>query len=253
VFESSQQSTRIHSHLCSFVCHSHTRCLSSIVMGKGKKKAKERASDAQSRKANNRAEKARIRRERNKLKGKGNKWKTTWKEFETQLSSIGLRLRNIKPDGNCLFRSLADQMEGNQEHHMQYRQMICDFMEACPEDFSPFVEDDFEGVSFPLVSALCGVCVCLWSVSVSVCVCVCVSVSVSVSVCVSVSVSVPVCAALTLSPSHPLTLSPSHPLTLSPSHPLTLSPSHPLTLSPSHLYSTLQTCVKVPNGVATWN
>ena len=51
-----------------------------------------------------------------------------WKKFEQQCAGLGLRLRRIKPDGNCLFRSVADQLEGKQERHAEYREEIVNFM-----------------------------------------------------------------------------------------------------------------------------
>ena len=40
--------------------------------------------------------------------------KSNWNLFATQLASFGLTLRDAKADGNCMFRALADQLEGNQ-------------------------------------------------------------------------------------------------------------------------------------------
>jgi OTU domain-containing protein 3 len=34
---------------------------------------------------------------------------------------MGLKVQNINGDGNCLFRAIADQLEGDQEKHGFYR------------------------------------------------------------------------------------------------------------------------------------
>jgi len=45
-------------------------------------------------------------------------------------------------DGNCLFRAIADQIEGNEKLHRKYRDETIDFIEQHKEDYAPFVEDD---------------------------------------------------------------------------------------------------------------
>ena len=58
------------------------------------------------------------------------------------MASYGLRLKEVSPDGNCLFRSIADQVEGNEKLHRKYRCDAIEYMEANQEDFIPFMEDD---------------------------------------------------------------------------------------------------------------
>jgi len=70
-------------------------------------------------------------------------YKNQWKSFADQLRSLGLRLRVIEPDGNCMFRSIADQDQGNQSKHSEYRQKIVQFMRENPDDFQPFVMGDW--------------------------------------------------------------------------------------------------------------
>jgi len=48
----------------------------------------------------------------------------------------------VAGDGNCLFRAIADQMEGNPEVHAKYRKRICEFIETNRYDYEPFIEDD---------------------------------------------------------------------------------------------------------------
>jgi len=64
-------------------------------------------------------------------------------EFSDQLSAVGLKLRDIPGDGNCLFRALADQLEERQVDHKKHRQATVMYMIQQKEDFEPFVEGSF--------------------------------------------------------------------------------------------------------------
>ncbi|KAJ2091268.1 2-oxoglutarate dehydrogenase E1 component [Coemansia sp. RSA 986] len=44
-------------------------------------------------------------------------------------------------DGNCLFRALADQVDGSPETHMRHRQSVCDYMDRNPDEFAPFMDE----------------------------------------------------------------------------------------------------------------
>ncbi|NWQ97349.1 OTUD3 protein, partial [Burhinus bistriatus] len=59
-----------------------------------------------------------------------------------QLRALGLKLREVPGDGNCLFRALGDQLEGHSRNHLRHRQETVDYMIKQREDFEPFVEDD---------------------------------------------------------------------------------------------------------------
>lgn len=61
--------------------------------------------------------------------------------FLEQLKQLGLEIRDIPGDGNCLFRALADQLEGSDVHHLKHRADACQYMLAHKEDFAPFVDD----------------------------------------------------------------------------------------------------------------
>ncbi|XP_014662920.1 PREDICTED: OTU domain-containing protein 3-like [Priapulus caudatus] len=65
-------------------------------------------------------------------------------KFANQLMTMGLCLREIPGDGNCLFRSLADQLEGHHRHHMKHRLETVDYIGAHRKDFEPFIEEPFE-------------------------------------------------------------------------------------------------------------
>ncbi|RVX21083.1 hypothetical protein CK203_001716 [Vitis vinifera] len=45
-------------------------------------------------------------------------------EFRAQLDALGLKIIQVTADGNCFFRALADQLEGNEEGHEKYRSMV---------------------------------------------------------------------------------------------------------------------------------
>jgi hypothetical protein len=62
--------------------------------------------------------------------------------FETRLQSMGLIIKHVDGDGNCMFRSLADQLCGDQERHAEYRDRVCAYLEANEEYFALFTEDD---------------------------------------------------------------------------------------------------------------
>ncbi|CAL8277043.1 unnamed protein product [Arctogadus glacialis] len=62
--------------------------------------------------------------------------------FSNQLQSLGLKLREIPGDGNCLFRALGDQLEGHSRGHINLRQETVEYMKSHRKDFEPFVEDD---------------------------------------------------------------------------------------------------------------
>ncbi|XP_034027858.1 OTU domain-containing protein 3 [Thalassophryne amazonica] len=62
--------------------------------------------------------------------------------FSNQLQALGLKLREIPGDGNCLFRALGDQLEGHSRGHLQLREETVQYMASHRQDFEPFVEDD---------------------------------------------------------------------------------------------------------------
>ncbi|KAK7884852.1 hypothetical protein WMY93_027975 [Mugilogobius chulae] len=62
--------------------------------------------------------------------------------FSNQLQALGLKLREVPGDGNCLFRALGDQLEGHSRTHLRLRQETVDYMKLHRQDFEPFVEDD---------------------------------------------------------------------------------------------------------------
>ncbi|KAF0891039.1 hypothetical protein E2562_005132 [Oryza meyeriana var. granulata] len=63
-------------------------------------------------------------------------------EFRAQLGSLGLKIIEVTADGNCFFRAMGDQLEGNEEEHMKYRAMVVQYIKEHRTDFEPFIEDE---------------------------------------------------------------------------------------------------------------
>jgi len=61
-------------------------------------------------------------------------------DFATQLASLHLRLQHIDGDGNCLFRSISDQIEGIESNHAHYRQLACTHITQHSELYAPFID-----------------------------------------------------------------------------------------------------------------
>ena len=55
---------------------------------------------------------------------------------------IGLTVKYILGDGNCMFRAIADQLSGQADDHMEYRRQIMDFIGSRKDYFSLFIEDE---------------------------------------------------------------------------------------------------------------
>ncbi|KAG8384357.1 hypothetical protein BUALT_Bualt04G0109700 [Buddleja alternifolia] len=63
-------------------------------------------------------------------------------ELRTQLDVLGLKIIQVTADGNCFFRALSDQLEGDEDEHEKYRSMVVGFIKNNREMFEPFVEDE---------------------------------------------------------------------------------------------------------------
>jgi len=50
----------------------------------------------------------------------------------------------VEPDGACLFRSVSDQLYGDQEMHEVVRKSCCDYMEMNQDYFQHFITENFE-------------------------------------------------------------------------------------------------------------
>ena len=74
------------------------------------------------------------------------RWKHHYEEFDDMLKKMGLRLEDIDGDGNCLFRSISDQLSGHQGYHLTLRAACCDYMVEDKERLQHFldVDDDLD-------------------------------------------------------------------------------------------------------------
>ncbi|KAM3824290.1 OTU domain-containing protein 3 isoform 5-T6 [Vipera latastei] len=88
------------------------------------------------------ARRALARERRNRAQGEGEPDGGGGGGLNDQLRALGLRLREVPGDGNCLFRALGDQLEGHSRNHLKHRQETVAYMIQQRADFEPFVEDD---------------------------------------------------------------------------------------------------------------
>ena len=58
------------------------------------------------------------------------------------MASYGLKVKEMGGDGNCLFRTIADQIDGDEKQHRKYRRDAVDHVNANRDDYAPFIEDD---------------------------------------------------------------------------------------------------------------
>lgn len=56
--------------------------------------------------------------------------------------ALGLELHDVCGDGNCLFRSLSEQLYNTDKQHAALRHEAIEFMRATKEDFAPFLDED---------------------------------------------------------------------------------------------------------------
>ncbi|KAM0923695.1 hypothetical protein ACQ4PT_005373 [Festuca glaucescens] len=86
------------------------------------------------------ASKARKPKQRDAVKKLGKK--ADMSEFRAQLDSIGVKIVEVTADGNCFFRAMGGQLEGDEEKHMKYREMVVHYIVEHREEFEPFIEDE---------------------------------------------------------------------------------------------------------------
>ncbi|CAL8084415.1 unnamed protein product [Calicophoron daubneyi] len=65
-------------------------------------------------------------------------------EFRQQLNNIGLDLREIPADGNCLFGALSDQLTGTYANHLRIRHQAVDYIIDHRADFEPFFDGAYQ-------------------------------------------------------------------------------------------------------------
>jgi len=98
--------------------------------------------EAAERKKNERIMKKKWREEKRKRTYGDAEWKSDFLKFSDQLTAIGLMIKDVAGDGNCLFRAMADQFTGEPSNYATYRKQICEFILYNRQDYEPFIEDD---------------------------------------------------------------------------------------------------------------
>lgn len=65
-------------------------------------------------------------------------------EFNTKLTQKGLTVKEVAGDGNCLFRSVSDQIYGSEEYHDIVRKYCMDYIDVEKEFFSQYIVGGIE-------------------------------------------------------------------------------------------------------------
>ena len=63
-------------------------------------------------------------------------------KFKKHLETLGFFIREVGGDGNCLFRAVCEQIEGNENNYAEYREKCINYMKENKDTFQPFIEDD---------------------------------------------------------------------------------------------------------------
>ena len=69
-------------------------------------------------------------------------WKKDFLRFEIQLKKIGFEIIDVPGDGNCLFRSISDQMGEGTNNHSSYRKQVVEYIRENRFDFEPFLDNE---------------------------------------------------------------------------------------------------------------
>ncbi len=64
--------------------------------------------------------------------------------FKEELKSAGFSIREIQGDGNCLYRSFADQVYGNENYYQTVKSKCLDYLELEKDFFGQFIEGGIE-------------------------------------------------------------------------------------------------------------
>lgn len=85
----------------------------------------------------------RTRRGRGKgLTKKDKNWDKYFESFQEYLQPKGIYTRDVEHDGNCLFRSIADVLDGDERVHEKYRDLAVNYISNNKWYFSMFLMDD---------------------------------------------------------------------------------------------------------------
>jgi len=80
-------------------------------------------------------------------KGQGNtkadspEWDAYFKEYQEILNKKGVYMRDVQGDGNCLYRVVADQIEGSEKDHKKYRENVVSYLTEHKDYFQVFLLD----------------------------------------------------------------------------------------------------------------
>ena len=92
---------------------------------------------------NNNSRKSKKERNAYRKKNKRNRQNDEIDEkFKKHLETLGYFIREVGGDGNCLFRSVSEQVEGNESNYKEYRERCVNYMKENKDTFAPFIEDD---------------------------------------------------------------------------------------------------------------
>ena len=108
--------------------------------GKSKANSSGKSKDQIERKRDERARRNALRKEREAKEYLEND--ENFVSFSNQLQALGYKIKDIKGDGNCLFRALADQLDGTDDGHLRFRRIIAKYLADHRAEFEPFVEDN---------------------------------------------------------------------------------------------------------------
>ncbi|CAM9585282.1 unnamed protein product [Discosporangium mesarthrocarpum] len=108
----------------------------------GKQSRSSNSEDVVQNKREERAERSRLKKQREREAQGVHRTADEDKMFVEQMKKIGCRIKFITGDGNCLFRSIADQLDGKPHEHASVRRGIMDYVEKHREVFEPYMEDD---------------------------------------------------------------------------------------------------------------
>jgi len=64
-----------------------------------------------------------------------------FKSFRQQMEMQGYKIKDVMGDGNCLFRALADQFNGDDKMHGKHRKDVVQYMQQHKDDFAPFLDE----------------------------------------------------------------------------------------------------------------
>ena len=94
-------------------------------------------------KNNNKINNYQKKKEKNKYRKKRNKRRDEIdEEFIKELEKLGYFIREVGGDGNCLFRSVSDQMDNTEKNYKEYRSRCIEYMVQNKDEFINFLEDD---------------------------------------------------------------------------------------------------------------